>query len=126
MKRVSATLSAVGLALSLAFMAPSAFSATNNSHGRTGVKHAMFNPSTVETVQGKVANVYAPKAGKSGVVRLSLKTDHGTMPVVLGPASYVDKETVKVIKGDDISVTGSQVSMHKKAEIVATEIKKGN
>ncbi len=127
MKRSSIALPAVVLALSLALVVPSStFSATKDSHARTGSKQAMFNPKTIETVQGKVAGISAPKEGKPGVVRLSLKTDHGTMPVILGPASYVDKENLKVKKGDDISVTGSKVTMHKKAEIMATEIKKGN
>jgi isopentenyl phosphate kinase len=88
----------------------------------------MFNPATIETVQGKVADIKTTK-GKKGMdefERLDLKTDHGTMPVVLGPTSYVDKEKVKINKGDDISVTGSRVTMHKKQELVATQIKKGN
>jgi hypothetical protein len=103
-------------------------SGAGTSKTKEHAKHAWFNPSSIETIQGKVTSVMTPqgKKGMAADMRLDLKTDHGTMPVILGPASYVKKEEVKVNKGDEISVTGSRIMMHKKTELVATEIKKGN
>jgi hypothetical protein len=101
---------------------------SGTSKTKEHAKHAWYNPSSIETIQGKVTSVMTPqgKKGMAADMRLDLKTDHGTMPVILGPASYVKKEEVKVNKGDEISVTGSRIMMHKKTELVATEIKKGN
>ena len=132
MKRILKSLPAFLLAGSLGLLIPSvATSGTSNSHSsntKAPAKHAMFNPASIETVQGQVADVKTTRAkkGMAEFERLDLKTAHGTMPVVLGPASYVDKEKVKINKGDDISVTGSRVTLHKKQELVATQIKKGD
>jgi hypothetical protein len=122
-------LSLLALALSLGLVASSTtFSATNNSHAKPMARHAMFNPSTIETVQGQVAGITQAKGkyGKAAAEWLSLKSDRGTMRVLLGPTSYLNKEKVKIQKGDKIAVTGSRVTMHKKTELVATEVKKGN
>ncbi len=131
MKRIVVSLPLFLLAGSLAFLMPSfahAGQGDNNYHQKGSAHKAMFNPSTIETVNGKVMDIttHSGKKGMAAFERLDLKTDKGTIPVVLGPASYVDKENVKVKKGDDISVTGSRVTMHKKSELVATQIKDGS
>ncbi len=132
MKRILKSLPAFLLAGSLGLLMPSVASSgssnSHNSHSKAPARHAMFNPASIETVDGKVLDVRTTgaKKGMAGFEQLDLKTNNGTMPVVLGPASYVNKEKVKINKGDDISVTGSRVTMHKKQELVATQIKKGN
>ncbi len=130
MKRNSAPVLVLLLTLGLGVLSsPAAFSATPATNGgRTAMHHALFNPKTIETVQGKVTAITTPKSRKAMAMdmHLTLQTEHGTMPVDLGPTSYIDKEAVKLAKGDNISVTGSRVMMHKKAELVATEVKKGN
>jgi hypothetical protein len=121
--------SLLAFALSLGLVATSTtFSATSNSHAKPMTGHAMFNPSKIETVQGQVAGIsqWKSKNGKATAEWLSLKSDRGTMRVLLGPTSYLNKEKVKIQKGDYIAVTGSRVTMHKKTDLVATEVKKGN
>jgi hypothetical protein len=132
MKRIVRLLAvqALVVAFGLLLLSTPSYAGTSASktHTSTPKSHWMFNPKTMETVQGKVAGVSTEKGRKSKMSTewLNLKTDHGTLPVLLGPASYVGKEKVKLSKGDDISVTGSRVIRNKKTELVATEIKKGN
>ncbi len=55
-----------------------------------------------------------------------LQTDKETIPVHLGPAWYIDKQTPHIETNDTISVIGSRVTMDGKPAIVAAQIKKGN
>jgi hypothetical protein len=120
----------LGVAFGLLLVSAPSLAGSNpgKSTARTSASYWMFNPTTMETVQGKVTGVTTQKAKKAKVRTewLSLQTDHGTMPVLLGPATYVRKEKMKINKGDEVSVTGSRVTRNKKAELVATEIKRGD
>lgn len=137
MKHTFLSIPALVLGAGLLLLAPtSAFSGKQGEktpHARTQARHAMaqhaaFDSSKIETVQGKVTKVFTPKAGSAagGELRLTLKTDKGNMPVVVGPTSYIEKDNFKISQGDNISVTGSRVMMHRRAELVATQIKKGD
>ncbi len=55
-----------------------------------------------------------------------LQTDKETIPVHLGPASYIDKQTPRIETSDTITVIGSRVTVDGKPAIVAAQIKKGN
>jgi len=131
MKHHSVVLSALFLAGSLGLIAPavaiSGPSGSTNEHSKAPMNHMGFNSSTIETIHGEVTEVMQPKAEKgwASEVRLDLKTKHGTMPVVLAPTSYLDKEKVKINKGENISVTGSRITMDKRTELIATEVRIG-
>ncbi len=90
-------------------------------------QNRMYDVNTVQTVKGEVLNVenFAGKRGYSGV-HLTLKTDGGEIPVHLGPQWFLDKQSVKIEKGDQIEVTGSKITYKDKPAIIAAEVKKGN
>ena len=99
--------------------------------GRKGHgKHRFFDPSTVETLTGQVAKVERGpmrKGGKGNLVRFTLQTDKGPLPVYLGPASYVDAQALKLAAGDNVQVKGSLLTGPKgNTAITAIEVTKGD
>jgi hypothetical protein len=98
--------------------------------GRRGPGHLQFfNPSTVETVKGQVTKVqHGPmrQGGRGNFVRFTLQTDKGPLQVFLGPASYVDAQTLKLAAGDTVQVKGSRLTGPKgNSAITAVEVVKG-
>jgi hypothetical protein len=89
----------------------------------TGVGR-MYNPQTVETLSGEVTSVDTVATGPYQGVHLKVKTDKETLPVHLGPRSYLDKQDMKFSEGDKVEVTGSRVTMDGKPAIIAKEVKK--
>jgi hypothetical protein len=87
----------------------------------------MFDPSTVVTVTGTVVGETRVDRGMghSGV-HLQLKTANGEIPVHLGPDFWVDKQTVKFAKGDEIAVKGSKIAFEGKPAIIAETVTKGS
>jgi hypothetical protein len=102
------------------------------AQGRVSSGTRMYDPKTVETVTGTVVKVeHAGHGGPHGVhgaagVQLLLKTDTQQIAVRLGPAWYVDKQSVKVAAHDTISVRGSRIVYAGKPAIVAAQVKKGD
>lgn len=88
----------------------------------------MYDPKTVETVSGEVANVdrIVPRKGMSNGMHLALKTDKETLSVHLGPAWYLENQDVKIEKGDRIEVTGARITFAGRPAIIASELRKGN
>jgi hypothetical protein len=84
----------------------------------------MYNPQTVETLSGEVTSVDTVATGPYQGVHLKVKTDKETLPVHLGPRSYLDKQDMKFSEGDKVEVTGSRVTMDGKPAIIAKEVKK--
>ena len=86
-----------------------------------------YNTNTVETVRGKVVSVEktAPPQDRGYGVHLVLKTDKETIPVHLGPASYLEKQKPRIEGNDTVEVTGSRVTLNEKPAIVAAKVKKG-
>jgi hypothetical protein len=87
-----------------------------------------YNPNSVENIQGKVLSVEktTPTKNRGYGVHLMLQTDKETIPVHLGPAWYIDKQTLRIETNDTIAVIGSRVTAGGKPAIVAAQIKKGN
>jgi hypothetical protein len=86
----------------------------------------MFDPSAIVTVTGTVVGETRVDRGMghSGV-HLQLKTADGEIPVHLGPDFWVDKQTVKFAKGDEITVKGSKITFEGKPAIIAETVTKG-
>jgi hypothetical protein len=55
-----------------------------------------------------------------------LKTDKETLAVHVGPEWYIERQDMKLEKGDKIEVKGSRVTFNDKPAIIAAEIKKGD
>jgi hypothetical protein len=86
----------------------------------------MFDPSTVVTVTGTVTGESRVDRGRghSGV-HLAVKTADGEIPVHLGPDFWVDKQSLKVAKGDEITVKGSRITFDGKPALIAQTVTKG-
>ena len=88
-----------------------------------------YNPQAVETLTGKVTAVNrhaAKKAGKPERVTLALQTDQGMVKVNLGPADYLDQQTLKLAVGDQVEVKGMRVNRPKASSFIAGEVRKGD
>jgi len=89
---------------------------------------SLYNIHTVVTVQGTVqrAEKRIAKEGLGSGIYLILKTDTETLPVHLGPVSYVEKQLVQIHAQDAVAVTGSRVICNGKPVILAASVKKGD
>jgi hypothetical protein len=99
--------------------------------GRGGGVHygTMWDAKTVATVKGEVVSVdkYTPgRGGTSYGLRLTLKTDKETLPVILGPAWYIDQQHFAVAPKDNVEIKGSQLAIQGQPTIIAQEVKKGD
>ena len=99
--------------------------------GRGGGMHygTMWDASSVTTVSGEVTAVekYTPgRGGSSYGLQLTLKTDKETLPVILGPAWYIEKEHFAVAPKDRVEIQGSRMLIQGQPTIIAAEVKKGD
>ena len=87
----------------------------------------LYDTTTVQTVRGEVTAVenVAAARGTGAGVHVTLKSDSGSVNVHLGPDWYVNKQSVKIGKGDRITVTGSRIVLQGKSLLVAEQVKKG-
>ncbi len=88
----------------------------------------MYDPATVESVSGIVESVnkITPAKGMYSGIHLTLKTDKETIDVHLGPEWYIERQDVKIEKGDKVDVRGSRITFNGKPAIIAAELKKGD
>ncbi len=89
----------------------------------------LWDAGTVETLKGEVVAVdeYVPgRGGTAYGLRLTLKTDRETIPVVLGPASYVKEQHFTFEPKDALEVRGSRMLVQGKPTVIAAEVVKGD
>ncbi len=87
----------------------------------------IYDPSTVQAMEGKVLSmeiVTPPGGGRGMGIHLSLQTGKETIPVHLGPRWFMKNQTPQIATGDTITVTGSRVTFDGKPAIIAREIQK--
>jgi hypothetical protein len=125
----------IGLAVTVIFLltASAALAAWKGYRGSGGwgmgsQYQRMYNPATVETIEGTVESVdkITPMKGMYYGVHLLLKTDKEIVSVHLGPGWYIERLDTKIEKGDKIEVKGSRVTFAGKPAIIAAEVKKGD
>ena len=87
-----------------------------------------YDTNTVETIRGEVLSVEkaSPPQDRGYGIHLVLKTDKETIPVHLGPASYVEQQAPRIEPKDNVEVTGSRVTLEGKSALIAAQIKIGN
>jgi hypothetical protein len=88
----------------------------------------MYNPKTVETLDGKIESLETMTASKMDIparVLLKLKTSKETVTVYLGPKWYLEKQKAALAPGDYIQVKGSRVTMDNQPVILPNTITKG-
>jgi sporulation protein YlmC with PRC-barrel domain len=98
--------------------------------GREDPYKKIFDSKTIKTISGQVIKVgQVPEPGFGMEMRLTVFVDKKeVLPVYLGPAFYiVGPERAKEFKiGDQVTVTGSQVTVRGELFMLATTVKRGN
>jgi sporulation protein YlmC with PRC-barrel domain len=89
----------------------------------------IFNPNTIISVKGKLVKVepvYEPECGMT--LELLVYTENKEiLRVYLGPCKYIASGQERRFKaGDEVTVSGSKVSLHNEPCIIATTVKRGN
>jgi hypothetical protein len=87
----------------------------------------VYDPDTVSTVRGTASavTVVPGRGGRTGGTHVILESAERTVDVRLGPAWFLEREGVPIVKGDAIEVTGSVVGSDDDAFLIARELKKG-
>ena len=94
--------------------------------GYRSLYQRMYNPENIVTSKGIVDAVerITPKSAKSQGILLIVKTEAEDLSVHLGPASFIERQEIKIEKGDSIKVKGSKVTFDGVPTIIAVEINK--
>jgi hypothetical protein len=94
-----------------------------NQYGR------LFNINTIETITGVVKEIKMITSNFRGGmfgIHLTVKTQKESILVHLGPEWYLQKNNLKIEKGNKITITGSRVIFKELPTIIASQIKKGD
>ena len=103
------------------FVASGAMAQRGSGGGRN------YDPKTVETLHGKVVSMEKVASPRNPLgIHLMMQTEKEMIPVHLGPAWFIEKQTPQIETGDTITVTGSRIMIDEKPVIIAAEIKKGD
>ena len=89
----------------------------------------MYNPKTVEKLDGKVESIEKVTAGRMDIparILLKLKTAKETITVYLGPEWYQEQQGLKLSPGDYLQVRGSRITMDNQPLILPNEIIKNS
>lgn len=82
-----------------------------------------YDASKEQTVSGKVTAVQRiAHGGRSEGMHLTLQTAGGQVVVLLGPVHFIDKSSLKIKEGDELTVTGARQD----AMLIAREVRKGS
>ena len=117
---------------SLVMLAANSWAQTGRGPGdRGGGIHygMMWNARTVTTVSGEVTSVekFTPgRGGPSHGLRLKVKTDKESLPIILGPAWYIEQQHFSIAPQDRVEVKGSRVTIQNRPTVLAAEVKKGD
>jgi hypothetical protein len=81
-----------------------------------------YDRSTEAKIKGSVETI-----GKAadGLVHLSLKTDKGSLDVMLAPESYMTEMEIVLKAGDTLQILGSQVTANGNPLFLAREVTRG-
>ena len=94
--------------------------------GMGGPGARRFDPATVTTIQGRIADIQRLDRGRRHQgVHLAVTSGSEALPVHLGPDFYVDAQPLKLAKGDQIEVKGSRVTFEGQPAIIAQEVRRG-
>ena len=130
MKKAGILLSIIGILSFTLATAVCAQPGTGPGGGGPRVHYGtMWDANALTTVSGEVVAVeqYTPgRGGSSYGLRFTLKTDKETLPVILGPAWYVEQEHFAVAAKDQVEVKGSRLSIQGQPTLIAQEVKKGD
>lgn len=94
--------------------------------GMSGAYARLFDPATVETLEGEVLKVEqaAPRRGMSPGIHVILKTSKEEVSVHLGPQWFLERQEFSVEPKERLKVTGSRVVIADKPAVIAAELSK--
>ena len=87
-----------------------------------------YDPQAVQTITGKVTSIDSLASGKGarfGWRRVSVQTAQEAIPVILGPAWYLEQQKFTLNPGDALEVRGSRITVEERPYLIAAEVKKG-
>lgn len=98
--------------------------------GRGGGIHygMMWDASAITTRAGEVTGVetYTPgKGGRTYGLRLILKTDKATLPVILGPGWYTEPQHFAFAPRDQVEIKGSRITIQGEPTLIAAQVNQG-
>jgi hypothetical protein len=111
------------LLLCLALLAASSWSrAETRIHYST-----LYKPATVMTTRGEVVSLGTVIAGngKGYCETLTLKTDRGSLWVVLKPQNFRPPTNLNLKPRDQVEITGSRLALPGKTALLAATVKRG-
>ncbi len=85
-----------------------------------------FDPKAVTTIQGEILEVQRIARGRHEGVHLTIAMGSEKIPVLLGPDFYVDAQTLKLAKGDQVEVKGARTTLGGQPAIIAQEVRRGD
>jgi len=89
----------------------------------------MWNAKSVTSLAGEVTAVEKYTPGRGGNLyglRMIIKTEKEKLPIILGPAWYIEQQDFSIAPQDRVEVKGSRLSIQGQPIILAAELKKGN
>jgi hypothetical protein len=97
-------------------------------YGRAQGPGHHYNPATEVTLSGTVDEVKTiPGPGRGpGGVHLMVRAEAGVTEVLLGPAWFVASQKMEFAKRDNVTVTGSKLTVNNQEVVVAREVKKAD
>jgi hypothetical protein len=99
----------------------------SSSWGQSGRRlhySTLFNPGTVGTVSGEVVRVEHAfsGSGQDYCVHALLKTPEGLVTAILAPKGYMAEQGLTIDRQDQVTVTGSLISVLGKPFLLAMEV----
>jgi hypothetical protein len=111
----------------LALAVPATARAQAESAAAKKAGKAKFDPAKVVSVQGTVLGEQRVDHGKGvKAVRLVVKVGDEQVSVHLGPDAWIDKQTVKFARGDEVTVKGSKFTYENKYGLIAQTVTRGD
>jgi hypothetical protein len=86
-----------------------------------------YNTSAEVTLKGTVVSISTVlSGGQWGGLHLVLKTENQTIPVQVGPPSFLAQNKMTLVRGDQIEVIGAKGNFLGTDAVMVREITKGN
>jgi hypothetical protein len=122
------------LALVLALVGPMAGAAQSDAglgpcpgRGRMGGGGArLFDASKITTIQGQILEIQRIERGRRAGIRLTVASGSDRLTVHLGPDFWVDRQDLKLQKGDTVEVKGSRIALDGGVTLIAQEVRRGD
>lgn len=116
----------IPMLLMLAALVPApALGQAENTPSKKAAK-VKFDPATVVSVTGTVLGERRTDHGKgTKSVHLIMKVGEDQVSVHLGPDSWMDRQKMKLAKGDELTVKGSKFTFGGKYGVIAQSVTRG-